>query len=451
MTTVVNQPVFTPSAPGAPASVRVDHGAGDPFALLAQVSYSGGGNMRLVQTIPSALAALRANKGRSILTTLGIIIGVAAVIAIVALGEGASASVASQLAGLGTNLLTIQPGSTQSGGARTGAGNAITLEATDAAAIAQNVQGLSGVSPVVAGNAQVIAGSQNWSTRIQAVTPPYLTMESWTLAEGAAFTAEDNTNSNNVAVLGATVASSLFTSGQSPIGQIIRIRNVPFTVVGVLAAKGTSAGPGGDQDDTVLIPFQTGQVRLFGASNINQIIVQVTDGSQIDSVTTEMTTLLRQQHKLTTNQSSDFTIRNNNDIISRVSSVSSTMTLLLGGVAAISLVVGGIGIMNIMLVSVTERTREIGIRLAIGAQPGDVLAQFLVEAVVLSVLGGLIGILVGATVALLLPIVAGWTTVLPWNAILLSFGVSAAIGMFFGIYPARKASQLDPIVALRYE
>ncbi|MGI9148856.1 MAG: ABC transporter permease [Chloroflexota bacterium] len=407
--------------------------------------------MRLLQTVPSALAALRANKGRSVLTTLGTIIGVAAVIAIVALGEGASASVATQLAGLGTNVLTIQPGSTQSGGARTGAGNAITLKAADADAISRSIEGLSGVSPVVSGNAQIIAGSQNWSTRVQAVTPPYLTIESWNIAQGAAFTAQDNTNSNNVAVLGDTVATNLFTNAQSPIGQIIRIRNVPFTVVGVLAAKGATAGPGGDQDDTVLIPFQTGQVRLFGSQNINQIIVQVTDGGQIDSVTAEMTSLLRQQHKLATNQPTDFTIRNNNDIISRVSSVSSTMTLLLGGVAAVSLVVGGIGIMNIMLVSVTERTREIGIRLAIGAQPGDVLAQFLVEAVVLSVLGGLIGILVGAAVALLLPILAGWTTVLPWNAIVVSFGVSAAIGMFFGIYPARKASQLDPIVALRYE
>jgi putative ABC transport system permease protein len=450
MTTVVEQPVAAPSAAAAQVSAPVDDGAADPFALLAEVPKGGSGNLRLLQTIPSALAALRANKGRSILTTLGIIIGVAAVIAIVALGEGASAAVASQLAGLGTNLLTIQPGSTQSGGARTGNGNAITLKAADAVAITSQIDGLSGVSPVVSGNSQIIAGSQNWSTRVQAVTPPYLSIESWTIAQGAAFTDQDNTNSSNVAVLGDTVVTNLFPGGQSPIGQIIRIRNVPFTVVGVLTAKGTTAG--GDQDDTVLIPFQTGQVRLFGANNINQIIVQVADGSQIDNVTTELTTLLRQQHKLTTaSQVSDFTIRNNNDIISRVSSVSSTMTTLLGGVAAVSLVVGGIGIMNIMLVSVTERTREIGIRLAIGAQPRDVLAQFLVEAVVLSVLGGVIGILVGASVALLLPILAGLTTVLPWNAIVLSFGVSAAIGMFFGIYPARKASQLDPIVALRYE
>jgi len=436
--------VATPAADPAPA-------AADPFGLLAEVPPHGGSGLRLLQTIPSALAALRANKGRSILTTLGIIIGVAAVIAIVALGEGASASVSNQLAGLGVNLLTITPGSTSSGGARTGAGNATTLKAADADAIAGSISGISGVSPVVAGNAQVIAGNQNWQTRIQAVTPPYLGIEDWQIAQGSAFTAQDNTNSNNVAILGQTVVSSLFPNGQSPIGQTIRIRNVPFTVIGTLASKGTSAGPGGDQDDTVLIPFQTGQVRLFGATNINQIIVQVSDASQMDTVSSKIQTLLEQRHKLASGQADDFTIRNNNDIISRVSSVSSTMTMLLGGVAAVSLVVGGIGIMNIMLVSVTERTREIGIRLAIGAQPSDVLAQFLVEAVVLSVLGGIIGILVGSMVALLLPVVAGWTTVLPWNAIVLSFGVSAAIGMFFGIYPARKASQLDPIVALRYE
>jgi putative ABC transport system permease protein len=219
--------------------------------------------------------------------------------------------------------------------------------------------------------------------------------------------------------------------------------------VGVLARKGSSGF--GDQDDTVMIPFQTGQVRLFGATSINQIVVQVADASQISTASAQITQLLRQRHQLATAAADDFSIRNNSDIISRVSSVGDTMTMLLGGVAAVSLVVGGIGIMNIMLVSVTERTREIGIRLAIGAQPKDVLAQFLVEAVVLSVLGGVIGILVGAAVALLMPYVAGWTTVLPWNAILLSFGVSGAIGMFFGIYPARKASQLDPIVALRYE
>jgi len=421
----------------------------DLFAELAQAPSTGRANMRILQTVPSALGALRANKGRSVLTTLGIIIGVAAVIAIVALGQGASASVSSQLQGLGTNLLTIMPGSSSSFGARAGAGSATSLKPADAEAISQKIQGLSGSSPVVSGSAQLIAGSQNWSTRVQGVLPDYLTINDWKLASGAPFTADDNTQSRNVAVIGQTVATNLFPNGASPIGQLVRIRNVPFTIVGVLASKGSSGF--GDQDDTVMIPFQTGQVRLFGASAINQIVVQVADAPQISTVSEEITQLLRQRHQLSSTAGDDFTIRNNSDIISRVSSVSDTMTMLLGGVAAVSLVVGGIGIMNIMLVSVTERTREIGIRLAIGAQPRDVLAQFLVEAVVLSVLGGVIGIFVGATVAVLMPYVAGWTTVLPWNAILLSFGVSAAIGMFFGIYPARKASQLDPIVALRYE
>ena len=420
----------------------------DAFALLAEVP-PGASGFRLVQTVPSAMDALRANKGRSILTTLGIIIGVAAVIAIVALGEGASASVSSQLAGLGTNLLTIMPGSTRSGGAASGAGSSVTLTAADADAISQNIQGLSGVSPVVSGNAQIIYGNQNWSTRVQGVSPDYLTINDWKISQGSAFTQQDDIGANNIAVLGQTVVNNLFPNGQSPIGQLVRIRNVPFTVVGVLASKGSSGFQ--DQDDTIMIPFKTGQVRLFGSANISQIVVQVTDASNIDTVNTQMETLLRSRHKLQSYQSDDFSIRNNADIISRVSSVSDTMTMLLGGVGAVSLVVGGIGIMNIMLVSVTERTREIGIRLAIGAQPRDVLFQFLVEAVVLSLLGGIIGILIGSGVALVLPLVAGWTTVLPWNAIALSFGVSAAIGMFFGIYPARKASQLDPIVALRYE
>ncbi len=421
----------------------------DPFALLAEVPTRGSGGLRIFQTVPSALAALRANKGRSVLTTLGIIIGVAAVIAIVALGEGASASVSNQLAGLGVNLLTITPGAVRTGGAAGGAGGAITLKASDADAIQQQVPGLSGVSPVVSGNAQVIYSDQNWSTRIQGVDPDYLTINDWTIAQGSAFTDQDNTNAASVAILGQTVVTNLFPNGQSPIGQLVRIRNVPFTVVGVLQSKGASGF--GDQDDVVMIPFRTGQVRLFGAQNINQIIVQVADPTQMDAANAKIDTLLRQLHKLPSYQADDFTIRNNADIISRVSSVSDTMTMLLGGVAAVSLVVGGIGIMNIMLVSVTERTREIGIRLAIGAQPRDVLFQFLVEAVVLSLMGGIIGILIGSGVALAMPYVAGWTTVLPWNAIALSFAVSAAIGMFFGIYPARKASQLDPIVALRYE
>jgi putative ABC transport system permease protein len=440
-TTVLQQipTVATPPAAG---------NAADAFALLAELPPTGGRTAHVLSAFPSAIAALRANMGRSLLTALGIIIGVAAVIAIVALGEGASAQVAGQLAGLGVNVLTIQPGSARSGGASAGAGSSISLKASDADAIAA-IAGVSAVSPVVSGNAQVIAGSQNWSTRVQGVLPAFLTINAWTISQGAAFTLDDNTNSANVAVIGQTVYTSLFPDGQSPIGQSIRIRNVPFTVIGLLTGKGSTTG--GNQDDVIMIPFTTGQVRLFGATSINQIVLQAADASQIPTVTADITTILRQLHRLSPSQPADFAIQSNNDVISRVSSVTSTLTTLLGGVAAVSLVVGGIGIMNIMLVSVTERTREIGIRLAIGAQPSDVMSQFLIEAVMLSVLGGFIGILVGSGVALAMPYVAGWTTVLPWQAILIAFGVSAVIGMFFGIYPARRASLLDPITALRYE
>jgi putative ABC transport system permease protein len=440
-TTVLQQ---IPTVANPPAAGN----AADAFALLAELPPTGGRTAHVLSAFPSAIAALRANMGRSLLTALGIIIGVAAVIAIVALGEGASAQVAGQLAGLGVNVLTIQPGSTRSGGASAGAGSSISLKASDADAIAA-IPGVSAVSPVVSGNAQVIAGSQNWSTRVQAVLPAYLTINAWTISQGAAFTLDDNTNSANVAVIGQTVTASLFPNGQSPIGQSIRIRNVPFTVIGLLTGKGSTTG--GNQDDVIMIPFTTGQVRLFGATSINQIVLQAADASQIPTVTADITTILRQLHRLSPSQPADFAIQSNNDVISRVSSVTSTLTTLLGGVAAVSLVVGGIGIMNIMLVSVTERTREIGIRLAIGAQPSDVMSQFLIEAVMLSVLGGFIGILVGSGVALAMPYVAGWTTVLPWQAILIAFGVSAVIGMFFGIYPARRASLLDPITALRYE
>jgi putative ABC transport system permease protein len=405
--------------------------------------------VRIVYTIPSALAALRANKGRSVLTTLGIIIGVAAVIAIVALGEGAGASVTGQLRGLGTNLLTVSPGSTQSGGAQTGAGGVTTLKIGDADAIRREVPSVAALSPVASGAAQVIAGGQNWQTRVLAVRPEYQQIQDWQLASGAFFTQQDETAARNVAVLGQSTWRSLFPNGEPADGQLIRIRNVPFTVVGVLASKGTSFG--GDQDDVVLVPFQTGQVRLFGSTALSSITVQVADAEKMAAVSQEVGRVLRERHAVLPGQADDFSIRNNNDLLQRVQGVTQTITLLLGGVAGVSLVVGGIGIMNIMLVSVTERTREIGIRMAIGAEPADVLAQFLVEAVVLSLLGGGIGILLGAGLALSVPVLVGWPAALPPFAVGLAFGFSALIGIFFGIYPARKASRLDPIEALRYE
>ncbi len=394
-----------------------------------------------------AADAIAANKLRSFLTTLGIIIGVASVIAIVALGQGSSAQVTARLSTLGSNVLTIQSGGNR-GPVQGGAGSASTLKEEDAVAIQREVPGIL-ISPVVQGNSQVIAGSTNWSTRVTAVRPEYQQIQSWQMASGAFFSAQDDAAARNVAVLGQTVVQNLFPGGQSPLGQVIRIRNVPFTVVGVLASKGS--GFGGDQDDTILIPFETGQVRLFGIAALNSIVIQAQNADQLDAITTQVTAILRARHRLQGNQANDFTIRNNNEVVETVSSVSQTMTYLLGGVAAISLIVGGIGIMNIMLVSVTERTREIGIRMAIGARGGDILAQFLVESVVLSLIGGAIGILIGAAVTFAIPVFLGWATVLPIGAIAMAFGFAAAVGIVFGVYPARKASRLDPIQALRYQ
>ena len=407
---------------------------------------------RYLQSIPSALEALRANKGRSVLTTLGIVIGVAAVIAIVALGEGASAQVVDRLSNLGTNLLQIAPGSSRSGGVQAGAGTVTTLKEADADAILREVPGVLRLSPIVSGNAQVIAGGQNWQTRVQGVRAEYQQIQNWQMAEGGFFGPQEDVGARNVALLGQTVARNLFpgfANGQQVVGEVVRIRNVPFTVAGVLASKGS--GPGGDQDDTVLVPFETGQIRLFGPNALNSISVQATDSERLPMMTEQISELLRSRHRLRSSQVDDFTIRNNNDVLETAQGVSQTLTLLLGGVAGVSLLVGGIGIMNIMLVSVTERTREIGIRMAIGARGSDILAQFLTEALVLSLIGGLIGIAAGIAVAAGLSHFGNWATSIPISAIGLAFGFSAMVGIFFGIYPARKASRLDPIEALRYQ
>ncbi|MCC6176668.1 MAG: ABC transporter permease [Chloroflexi bacterium] len=403
----------------------------------------------LWQALPSALEALRANKSRSILTALGIIIGVAAVIAIVSLGQGSTAQVTSQLSSLGTNILTVTPGSTSSSGIAGGAGTSSSLKESDATAIASQVDGIKAISATVSGSAQIIAGGENWQTRVTAVEPAYQQINNWQVAQGAFFTEADDTAAKNVAVIGNTVATELFPNGESAVGQQIRIRNVPFTVVGVLTSKGS--GMGGDQDDTVLIPFKAGQIRLFGSTSISSVLIQASSEDQMSTMSEEITTLLRSRHRIETGDDDDFSIRNNSDLLKTMGSISSTLTYLLGGVAGVSLLVGGIGIMNIMLVSVTERTREIGIRLAIGARDTDILAQFLIEALVLALLGGIVGIVLGAGIAFVVTRVLGWALTVSATAVAVSFGFSALVGIGFGVYPARKASRLNPIEALRFQ
>ena len=447
MSQVLDRPTAAPTPQVAPEPV-VEEQETDVFDLLATTPPRGHSGL-LAVSLPSALEALRSNKGRSILTTLGIIIGVGSVIAMVSIGEGAKSQVAERLAGLGTNVLTIQPGSSRSGGVNGGAGTVQTLTDADAVAIQNEIDDIAALSPIVQGNAQLVVGNQNWQARIQGVWPEYQDIQNWKVSRGSFFSQQDNTEARSVAVIGETVAQNLYPGGQNPVGTQLRIRNVPFVVVGVLAAKGSSGFQ--DQDDIVMVPFETGQVRLFGPEKINQISVQTVDGDSMTTVQNDITQLLRSRHRLRPADRDDFQVRNSNQIVETASGVAQTLTMLLAGVAAVSLVVGGIGIMNIMLVSVTERTREIGIRMAIGARPGNVLSQFLVEAIMLSVMGGLIGIALGLGIAFSLPKIAGWASVVTGGSIALAFGFSAMIGVFFGYYPARKASQLNPIDALRYD
>jgi len=360
--------------------------------------------------------------------------------------------VAQRLQGLGTNLLMITPGSARNFGVvRVGSGSAPTLNEGDAKAIQSEIAGLNGVSPVLNVGVQAIGTSSNWSTRAQGVYPDYFNIENWQVEQGAAFTDQDEQQGRTVAVIGQVVLENLFGNGNpgsapdaAAIGQTIRLNKVPFQVIGVLASKNQ------DQDDVILVPFSTAQRRLNNQTFVGQVVVQVTDAKQMDAVTADIGGLLRQRHHLRGPQD-DFTVRNLNSIVQTAEGVTQTLTLLLSGVAAVSLLVGGIGIMNIMLVSVTERTREIGIRSAIGARGKDILSQFLIEAVALSTAGGVIGIVLGVLGSFAVARLAKWNTVIAPESIVLAFAFAAAVGIFFGYYPARKASQLDPIEALRYE
>lgn len=397
----------------------------------------------------AAFKSILKNRMRSLLTSLGIIIGVSAVIIMVAIGQGSQEQIESSINSLGTNLLIAFPGSISSGGARMGAGSHVRFSFEDVQKLKNEATLLSGVSPVVRSGGQVIGGGTNWNTRIYGVSPDYFQIRNWQLAYGEYFTDKDNIAKRKVALLGKTVADELFPDSD-PIGQNIRIRNIPFKVIGVLKPKG-QGGMGEDQDDMILAPATTVFYRLKGGRWVDMINASAVSSDVVDQATAEMATILRAAHKIEPGEDDDFIIRSQNEITDAVTETSRTMTMLLGAIAAVSLVVGGIGIMNIMLVSVTERTREIGIRLAVGARTADILIQFLTEAVVLSLSGGLIGILLSiATVGILKNYTQFYAVINP-EIIAIAFLFSGAVGIFFGFYPARKAAALNPIDALRYE
>ena len=405
--------------------------------------------LRSWQTAFIAVRALRRNKMRSSLTALGIIIGVASVIAMVAVGNGAQASITKQVSALGQNLLTVFAGSRRSGGVSSGLGSASTITLADAEAIRREVADVAAVSPEDSSTAQAIANGRNWSTSVVGESPDYLKIRDWKLTSGSMFTDRDVRSAAKVAVIGSKTANELF-GPLNPVGQSVRISNIPFIIIGLLESKGAGMG-GQNQDDRLIIPYTTAMKRITGNKYIRSISLQIGDADRMTIAQQQITSLLRQRHRLTAGQNDDFNIFNQKEIADTVSSVSKIITLLLGAVAGISLLVGGIGVMNIMLVSVTERTREIGIRIAVGAQPGDIKLQFLIEAITLSLFGGLIGVLVGVGISKLVGMFASFQAVVSVGSILLAFGVSFAIGVFFGFYPARKAAALDPIDALRYE
>ena len=405
--------------------------------------------MNLLSTLHTALRALRRNSLRTFLTMLGIIIGVAAVIALVSIGNGAKARVEAEIASLGQNVLLVLAGEVQRGGASMGYGSAGTLTKADFQAIRREITGVTGATPEVRTPAQVAYGNQNISTTVIGVSAEYLEVRSWPLDSGANFTDSDIRSSAKVVLLGQTAATNLF-GAADPVGKTIRIRGAPFRVLGLLSAKGLSM-VGQDQDDIVLMPYTSAMVRLTGSTVFRAFLVKVEDATLLSDVQNQISALLRQRHHISAGRDDDFLVRTQQELSTTATATSQVLTLLLGSIAGVSLVVGGIGIMNIMLVSVTERTREIGLRLAVGARRRDILRQFLIEAMAVGIVGGLLGILLGGVSARLVAAQLGWAATISAGAVLLAFGCSAGIGIFFGYYPARKAARLDPIEALRYE
>jgi putative ABC transport system permease protein len=409
---------------------------------------------KIAGSIRIALRALKVNRMRSALTMLGIIIGVAAVIAMVGVGAGATARIQDQIQSIGSNLIIVLPGSISANGVRLGSGGVASLTQDDAKAIAADCPSVGAVAPTVRGGVQVVYGNSNWATNAQGVTPDFMTIRDYTMLSGQFFTTQDVDAAAKTAVLGETVATNLFGSSD-PTGQVVIIKNVPFTVTGVLTPKGQSP-TGQDQDDIILLPISTATQKVFGANKANakavaSLMVQAMSPQVMDQAIAEMTALLRERHRILPGLEDDFTVRNLTEVFAAQETSAQVMSILLGAIASVSLIVGGIGIMNIMLVSVTERTREIGLRQAVGAKTRDILLQFLVEAVTLSLLGGIIGIAVGLTASLLISHFAQWSTQVSPLSILLAFAFSALVGVFFGYYPARKAAFMDPIEALRYE
>jgi putative ABC transport system permease protein len=405
--------------------------------------------MRKSTLLKVASQSILKNKLRTFLTMLGIVIGVAAVIIMVAVGYGAQTSIEKQIGALGTNMIMIMPGASSAGGVNQGAATFNRITPADYEKVQRESLLLSAVSPVVFTQAQAISGQGNWRTRINGVSPEYQQIRDWPVDQGTFFTEADSRGARKVAVLGSTVAKNLFPDGDA-VGQQVQLRDVPFTVLGVLKSKGQNAG-GMDADDIILVPYITAQARLSGRQRVGQIIGSASSPQDVPAAQEEIRGILRESHKLGDGDDDDFTIRNQDEIAAAASSATQVMTVLLAAIASISLVVGGIGIMNIMLVSVTERTREIGIRMAIGARGSDVLTQFLVESVAISVLGGIIGVVIGLAGSAILGHFTGWSTETPPEAVVIAVGFSAAVGVFFGFYPARQAAALNPIQALRYE
>lgn len=405
--------------------------------------------MLFTELLKMAALSLVANKLRTILTMLGIIIGVCAVIAMVSVGMGVKKNVVDSISRLGSNMLIVMSGSSNRGGVRGGAGSVTTLTYDDAQAIKNKIKNVDYVSPTVQGSYQVVYGHENWSTTVTGVIPEYAAIQALTMQSGIFFTEHDVDVRNRVAVIGTTVATNLF-GGMNPVGKKIRVGNAPYTIIGLIASKGQSSG-GQDQDDIVLIPLTTAQERLLGITYVRSINVQVSESDKMDEVQENIEKLLRQRHRIREGAEDDFNVRNLTSLMETMSETTTMITLLLGSIAGISLVVGGIGIMNIMMVSVTERTREIGIRKAIGATYNSIMLQFLIESTMISILGGLVGIVIGIGLAKAISQFGNFTTVISGASIVASFGFSLFVGIFFGMLPARKAARLDPIDALRYE